>query len=122
MFFDASILFIRNRNVGMATIFEGLKAPTERHLSDLEEAYGMLERFLSKYRYVAANHLTIADISLATTLYVSVLIKEIDPSKYPRVTAWLKKMQQEPSYKKFAEPGSAIAKQTFDYFSAKNNQ
>ncbi|CAH0604949.1 unnamed protein product [Chrysodeixis includens] len=83
MLYNASILFSRNSRVGMAMIFEGLKGPSERHISDVEEAYGMLERFLSKYRYVAANHLTIADISLATSLYVSVLIKEIDPEIPP---------------------------------------
>lgn len=60
---------------------EGLKAPTERHLSDLEEAYGMLERFLSRHHYVAADHLTIADLSVATTLFAAVAIKEMDAEK-----------------------------------------
>ncbi|XP_026747672.1 glutathione S-transferase 1-like [Trichoplusia ni] len=122
LFFDASVLFVKNKNISKATIFDGLKAPTERHLADLEEAFDMLERFLTRNSYVAADHLTIADLSISCTLTFSLLIKELDTEKHPRIDAWYKKMQQEPSYKKIAVPGRLAAKQTLDYFRQKNNQ
>ncbi|CAD0197011.1 unnamed protein product [Chrysodeixis includens] len=122
LFFDASILFIRIKVVALPAIMEGLKAPTERHLSDLEEAYGMLEQFLSKNRYVAANHLTIADLSIATTMFAAVAIKEMDAEKFPLSTAWYKKIQEEPYYKEIAAPGGVAFSQAMAFSWKKNNQ
>lgn len=44
-----------------------MKSPTERHLSDIKEAYGFLEAYLSKQQYIACDQLTIADLSLGAT-------------------------------------------------------
>lgn len=60
---------------------EGMKAPTQKHLNDLEEAYGMVEAYASKYKYIAADHLTIADLSLAMTMGAAQVIHKLDYKK-----------------------------------------
>lgn len=60
---------------------EGMKAPTQKHLNDLEEAYGMVEAYASKYKYIAADHLTIADLSLAMTMGAAQVIHKLDHKK-----------------------------------------
>ncbi|CAD0197010.1 unnamed protein product [Chrysodeixis includens] len=115
LFFDASILFSRIKVVTLPTVMGTLKSPSERHLADIEEAYGMLEAFLSRHSHVAGDHLTIADLAIANTLYAGVLIKKLDAEKFPLTTAWYKKMQEEPSYKEIAAYGSSLLSQALSF-------
>lgn len=77
----------------------------------VREAYAFCEKFLEKWNYFCGNNLTIADfhfIATITSLEVYIPMKE---DKFPRIFAWLKRMQALPYYneinglpcKKFAE-------------------
>lgn len=43
-------------------IAEGLTKPTEKMLSQIEEAYSMLDAFLSGSKWLAGDSMTVADI------------------------------------------------------------
>jgi glutathione S-transferase len=76
----------------------------------------MIERYLNEYEYVAASHMTIADLSMlpsVTTARVStfsalfsqpfktfLIFKEFgfDLAKYPRLNEWHKKLEQLPGF------------------------
>lgn len=64
------------------------KAPADAEkFKKIEEAFGFLNTFLEKSKYVAGDHLTIADISLLATVS-SFEVAEFDISKYANVARW----------------------------------
>ncbi len=62
-----------------------------------EAAWGVLEAHLAGRRYVAADRLTIADLSLCGYLFFDDEIG-VDWSAYPGVHAWLARIQSEPGW------------------------
>lgn len=50
-----------------AAIVEGQRKVLEKHLKDIDEAYGFLEEFLTRNKYVSGERLTIADIAAFAT-------------------------------------------------------
>nr|WET52665.1 glutathione S-transferase [Phaedon brassicae]WET52790.1 glutathione S-transferase [Phaedon brassicae] len=96
--FDSSILFARGLIVSWSVLFEGAKEIPQKLLDQLFEAIHMVEKFLQKTKYVAGDHVTIADFSFVTSItswapYLPVPLKE-----FPKITAWLKKMKELPYY------------------------
>ncbi|XP_062534421.1 glutathione S-transferase D2-like [Armigeres subalbatus] len=84
--FDLGTFYKRAFDYFMPLFRTGSLGP-EENSAKLDEAFGFLEAFLGKTRYVAADHLTIADISLVAT--VSTLdICYFDRSKFDKVAAW----------------------------------
>uniref|UniRef100_A0A2H1WDA0 SFRICE001900.2 n=1 Tax=Spodoptera frugiperda TaxID=7108 RepID=A0A2H1WDA0_SPOFR len=122
MFFDTGILFVRIKVVALPTIMEGMKAPTQKHLNDLEEAYGMVEAYASKYKYIAADHLTIADLSLAMTMGAAQVIHKLDHKKFPNTYNWLSLVEKEPYFIQIGLPGIAKFNTAMQYYTARNNQ
>ena len=67
---------------------------------------------MSKTKYVAGDELTVADISITTSLKLTDLI-DFDLSDYKNITAWLEKVKKElPNYDEFNPPWPAELKQT----------
>jgi glutathione S-transferase len=62
-----------------------------------EAAWGVLEAHLGGRRYVAADRLTIADLSLCGYLFFDDEIG-VDWSAYPGIRAWLARIQSEPGW------------------------
>ncbi|KAJ8725907.1 hypothetical protein PYW08_004090 [Mythimna loreyi] len=122
MFFDTGILFVRIKVVALPTILEGMKAPTEKHLHDLEEAYGMIEAFLSRHTFVAAEQLTIADLSVATTLEAAEAILPLNKDKFPLTAKWQAVMRELPYFQCIATPGIAKFNVAMQYHWKKNNK
>ncbi|CAB3221424.1 unnamed protein product [Arctia plantaginis] len=122
LFFDASVYFIRLKVVALPTIMEGMKSPTEKHLSDIEEAYSFLEAYLSKHQYIACDEFTIADLSVGATTAGMQGILKLDANKYPRTFEWFSKLEQEPYFQKFAVYGAAALAKTLQLFWNKNSQ
>lgn len=121
MFFDTGIFFVRIKVVALPTIMEGMKAATEKHLRDLEEAYSMLEAYLSRNKYVAADHITIADLSVAGTLGAAQAILPLNADKFPKTAKWYASMQEETFFKNIATPGIAKFNAAMQYYWKKNN-
>ncbi|XP_023175015.2 glutathione S-transferase 1-like isoform X2 [Drosophila hydei] len=55
------------------------------------------------HEYIAGDQLTIADFSLISSISSMVAYVEIDPVKYPKLRAWMRRMEQLPVYAENAE-------------------
>lgn len=64
------------------------------------QAYQSLEVLLEGKDFVAGNEVTIADFSLVATISsCNSAIVPVAANTYPRISAWLSRMQQLPYYK-----------------------
>uniref|UniRef100_A0A1L8D6F5 Glutathione S-Transferase-Epsilon6 n=1 Tax=Plutella xylostella TaxID=51655 RepID=A0A1L8D6F5_PLUXY len=108
LYFDATILFPRLRAVTYPMIAEGLTKPTEKMLSQIEEAYSMLDAFLSGSKWLAGDSMTVADICAVGSVTGLNHIVRLDTAKYPNVAAWLNTMKQQPFVKSKNEPGDTF--------------
>ncbi|KAG5673500.1 hypothetical protein PVAND_003544 [Polypedilum vanderplanki] len=63
----------------------------------IEESLEMIERYLNEYEYVAASHLTIADISMLPSVTTA---REFgfNLTKYPRLNKWHHKLETLPGF------------------------
>lgn len=66
---------------------------------DVDEAFTYLETFLGDNLYLAGNQLTVADFC-ASVVVVALLYgtNEFDPTKYSKIVAWIKRLEQLPYY------------------------
>ncbi|XP_039747273.1 glutathione S-transferase 1-like [Pararge aegeria] len=108
LFFEAGVLFPRLKAVALPSFFHGLAGPTSQHLEDIEEAYSVVEAYLNGDRYIAGDRITIADLSLGTTISAAEAILELDKKKFPLSVAWLSRLQEEDCFKEINNPGAAL--------------
>jgi len=71
--------------------------PKERYDAVIE-IYDFVETFLTGHDYIAGNQLTIADFSLITSITALAVFVDIDPVKYSKITAWIKKLEELPYF------------------------
>ncbi|KPJ05021.1 Glutathione S-transferase 1 [Papilio xuthus] len=109
MYFDAAIMFNTLKSIALPTLLHGMKGTTEKHLQSIEECYSVTEAYLRR-AYMIADHLTLADLSLSTTVAASHIIHELDSNRFPRTADWLSRMKQEDFYRQITEPGMALLK------------
>jgi glutathione S-transferase len=64
-------------------------------LERFEETLGFLETYLSQTTFVAADHLTIADFTIMTSLMSAKVCCGHDLSKYPKIVAYYAKCETE---------------------------
>lgn len=72
------------------------KVPQDK-IEGISEAYDFLETFLETNEYIAGNNVTLADICCIASV-TSLVFHPIDQSKYPKTTAWIKRVQELPFY------------------------
>ncbi|XP_045542779.1 glutathione S-transferase 1-like [Papilio machaon] len=109
MYFDAAVIFNTVKSIAMPTLLYGIKSATEKHLQSIEECYDVTEAYLHR-PYMAADHLTLADLSLSTTIAATQILYELDSKRFPRTADWLSRMSQEDFYREITEPGIALLK------------
>ncbi|KAL5288085.1 GstE2.2 family protein [Megaselia abdita] len=98
LYFDCGVLFTKLRAVTIH-IFNATgpsKVPQDK-IEAITEAYDFLEKFLQTNEYITGKNVTVADICCIATV-TSLAFHPLDSSKYPKTTAWIKKMQQLPFY------------------------
>lgn len=78
---------------------KGIKTIPEDLKQELIQAYEFLEKFLEGHQWAAGDQLTIADFSLLSSTTSLSHVVPIDSSKYPNVTAWIKRAEKLPCYK-----------------------
>ncbi|XP_061389568.1 glutathione S-transferase 1-like [Musca vetustissima] len=118
MYFEASILFQRGlRNITVPLLVRNETKVYKQQIDDILESYEFLEAFLKENKYIAGDHLTIADFSVVTSVTSLVAFAEIDASKFPKLSAWLKTLEALPYYKEANEVG---AKQLVSIIKSKN--
>ncbi|XP_045764384.1 glutathione S-transferase 1-like [Maniola jurtina] len=110
MYFDVWF-FLRVRNVTYPAIFEGVSQPPEKVLNAVREAYDNIETFLTHTKFIAADHMTVADVAVASTASTSRYVIPIDDKKYPKMHAWFSYMEKQPFFQKRTAAGSAKLKE-----------
>lgn len=97
-------LFFENSNVAGAAreVLAGLiggQRPTAKQIENVNDAYRILEKYLQKTKFVASDHLTIADVSLVAGISSINVMVPVD-GKYTRVHAWWNLLKKEEWYRK----------------------
>jgi len=93
LYFDMGTLYHRFGDAYYPAIFGKTKLDAEK-LEKFEEALSFLDEYLGQTKYVAADHLTIADFALASTL-ATIEAAGHDLSKHPKTLAYLAKLKEE---------------------------
>ncbi len=71
--------------------------PTEEQLTKLKNNLKLLDTMIGSNGFVAANHLTIADLSLLSSSTIFSYVN-YDLSDYPNVKQWYEKLQNDLPY------------------------
>ncbi|XP_061389566.1 glutathione S-transferase 1-like [Musca vetustissima] len=118
MYFEAGVLFQGGlRNITIPLLFRNQTQIPKHQIDAIVESYGFLESFLKDNKYMAGDHLTIADFSIVTAVTSLVAFVEIDPTKFPKLSGWLKTMESLPYYE---EANGVGAKQLVAVIKSKN--
>lgn len=75
-----------------------MKTVPKEMMQPVMEAYDMMERYLQKHNYVARDSLSIADFSVVATMTSMMHVVPMEMEKYPKIMAWMKKMEMLPVY------------------------
>jgi len=107
LYFDMGSLYAKFGECIYPVLFGGVKEITEEKKTALANVLTLLDGFISSSGgYVAGNHITIADHSIAATVS-SMAEAGVDLSKYSNVAEWYKKVQTEmPGYAEANAPGA----------------
>ncbi|XP_037823317.1 glutathione S-transferase 1-like [Lucilia sericata] len=99
LFFESGVMFQGGlRNITSPLWYKNeTKIPREK-IDALHEIYDFLEVFLKDNLYMAGDELTIADFSIVATVTSLEAFVDIDSLKYPKLSAWIKRMKSLPYY------------------------
>ncbi|CAF4825587.1 unnamed protein product [Pieris macdunnoughi] len=106
LFFDCGILFPRLRSIMGPTYTGKLTKLSKSMIRNLESAYEILEKYLEKTIYLADNVMTLADISIFTTMSTLNGLHPIDSNRYPKLKRWFNVMCAEKFSQEINEPGA----------------
>nr|WBT60804.1 glutathione S-transferase [Zeugodacus cucurbitae] len=102
LFFECAVLFRRDSEFLSGIVRNGFASVDfPLHERKLLEAYNMLESYLRRHKYMAGDHMTIADISIVTTLSTVNLMFPIAAGaadKWPLLNDWFGRMQALPVF------------------------
>ncbi|KAH8236947.1 hypothetical protein KR038_000862, partial [Drosophila bunnanda] len=115
--FDTGVVFANGiRSISKPVIFFGQTTVPKERYDAIIEIYDFVETFLGGHDYIAGDHLTIADFSLVSSVSSLVAFVDMDPVKYGRISAWVKRLEQLPYYEEANAKGArelvAIVKKT----------
>lgn len=71
----------------------------------LIEAFGFLEAFLGENEWMVGENLTLADLSVCTTLVSVELFIPVDEERFPHLTAWLQRVKELPYFEECNQAG-----------------
>ncbi|XP_075167802.1 glutathione S transferase E14 [Haematobia irritans] len=102
LMFSCSIIFRRDSDV-MSEIVRKTYANIDHDFHERKccEAYEMVEKYLSRHKFLASENLTIADLSAVTplsTLDLIFPIGTVNTSKWPLLANWMRHMKSLPEY------------------------
>nr|XP_017001142.2 glutathione S-transferase E14 [Drosophila takahashii] len=97
LLFECSFLFRRDSDFMSAIVRQGFDhVDVALHERKLTEAYIIMERYLENSDFMAGRQLTLADLSIVTTLSTVNLMFPL--SQFPRLRRWFTAMQQLDAY------------------------
>lgn len=106
LFFNTAIIYRRLRNITYYVFQRGRKTLEQDWLDDIAEGYSFLEAFLLKTKYIAGDHVTIADVAILSHLATLEYILPVDATKYPNTSAWFENLKTTSYAKKYNEEGA----------------
>ncbi|NP_001108465.1 glutathione S-transferase epsilon 6 [Bombyx mori] len=103
LFFDCGVLFPRLRAV-MAPTYAGKLAELNRNMiKNIEDAYSIMESYLTENLYLADEVVTVADISAITTISSLNGLYPVDEK-----SKWINRMNDKEYCRKINTPGSEL--------------
>lgn len=117
--FDNGFLFSRLRFMCEPVLFFKHKHRTDR-AEYIQQSWPLVEGFLENGNYLCGNEMTIADLCAVTVISSVTDNAPIDPQKYPKLTAWFKRMTQLPYYHEKNAAGAAEIQTMFKHKAAIN--
>ncbi|XP_005179508.1 glutathione S-transferase 1 [Musca domestica] len=106
--FENGILFQVVIDIAARNFYGGEGEFNPKTLKLCENAYSFLEAFLQKGKYVVGNEMTVADVSINTTLVTLNLLLPVSAEKYPLTVAWMERMKTLPVYDEVNIKGAEI--------------
>ncbi|XP_053677664.1 glutathione S-transferase 1-like [Anopheles nili] len=100
--FESGVLFARLRWILEPVFYWGQTEIPQEKIDSVLKAYELLEATLTNAGtdYLVGNSLTLADISVSTSLSTLNVLFPADATKHPKVLAYLKRLEQTmPNYK-----------------------
>ncbi|KAL5291866.1 GstE2.2 family protein [Megaselia abdita] len=104
--FDSGILYVRMRSLSNKVYFDDHPKFPQAEIDALYEAYDYMEEFLSKQKYLAGDHLTIADLCCVCTITSGLLYAQISEERYPKISDWIKRLSTLPYYEETNQKGN----------------
>lgn len=72
LYFDATFLHVRMRAITRPILYEGCTEISKEKVDGIQEAFGYMNHFLSRTKYIAADNLTIADLHCLAVVETSI--------------------------------------------------
>ncbi|KAJ0180754.1 hypothetical protein K1T71_004158 [Dendrolimus kikuchii] len=104
MHFNTGVYFVRLKVIVLPAVFGDSPGPTQKMKDDVDLAYGVVESYLKGRKYIATDHMTLADLAAGTTTAAVAPLHKLEPERFPLTTEWLARLYEEPSFKKFITP------------------
>ncbi|XP_017491277.1 PREDICTED: glutathione S-transferase 1 [Rhagoletis zephyria] len=108
LYFDAGHLFPRVRLMVEPVIYFGADEIEQQKIVYMQLAYDGLEKCLSQAPYLCGEHLTIADLCAVASVSSAVIFAPIVEEKFPKLSAWLKRLSLLPYYQKNNQDGADL--------------
>ncbi|XP_013182960.1 glutathione S-transferase 1 [Amyelois transitella] len=102
------VLFPRLRAVMAPTYSGKLGELSNRMIVNIVDAYTMLEEYLASSSFLTGNSMTVADLSVLTTVSSLNGLHPIDGRKFPKLTKWLNTMNDMDVCRRINAPGSEL--------------
>ncbi|XP_023297999.2 glutathione S-transferase 1 [Lucilia cuprina] len=96
--YENGVLFQVIKDMVARNIYGGEGDFNPKTIEMCQNAYSFLEAFLKQGQYVVGNEMTVADVSINTTLITLHKLLPVDAGKYPLITAWMERMKSLPDY------------------------
>ncbi|KAJ0173908.1 hypothetical protein K1T71_010054 [Dendrolimus kikuchii] len=103
LFFDTGYVFPRIKDAIM-TLLRNKKLLSPEQITSTEEVYGFMEKYLEASKFLAGNHITLADISLVASVSSLDVLVPID-SKYIKLKEWFEVLKNQEWYQNGNVPG-----------------
>ncbi|EDW62180.1 glutathione S-transferase 1 [Drosophila virilis] len=108
--FEGGVVFANAlRSITKYVLFLGKTEVPKERIEAITEAYDFVECFLKDNKYIAGDQLTIADFSLISSISSLVAYIPIEATKYPKLSAWIKRLEQLPYYAENAKGAGEFA-------------
>ncbi|EDV55078.1 glutathione S-transferase 1 [Drosophila erecta] len=121
--FESGVIFANALRSITKPLFAGRQSIPKERYDAITEVYDFLETFLAGNDCVAGSQLTIADFSIISTVSSLEAFVQVDAGKYPRIAAWIKRLQQLTYYEEANGNGArafgSIIRQTNFTFASK---